>query len=1780
MSSRWSGLRCGRLPLLGFALLVVSGILTTAEAQFSNGYSYRREVDFVDAKVIGGVHSNFPVLIDSTLLDLRTAANGGKVENINGYDVIFTSDQAGTTQLAHEIESYSPVTGRIVFWVRVESLAATTSIYMFYGNSSIATFQGDVTSNGVTGVWDDDYEGVWHLHDDLLDATSNGNDGTNSGSTDITGKVADGQSFDGTNDYVDAGSNASLDVSGTQITVEAWIKADSWESSWWQAEIAGNHEWVPRDGYVVRVGSGNVGFQFGDGASWHEAKSSDSSMLTGQWYHLVGRYDGSSLEVFINGTSKDTTATSAGISSSTSNVNFGRNSFSGDRFFDGMIDEVRISSVARSAPWIETEYNSQSSSSTSYTLGAETTPPSADLALTKTVDDSTPTEGDTVVYTVVLDNNGPSATTNVTVTDLLPGGVTYVSDVPTTGSYISGTGVWTVGSMANGASETLTITTTVDPGTATTTIVNTASVSASDLSDPTPGNDSDGANITVQTANLTLTKTDSPDPAPSNGPLLYNLLVTNNGPHSATVVEVTDTLPASTTLQSATPSQGSCSGTTTVTCNLGAILSGGTASIEILVTTSGTGTINNSASVTAHEIDLVPGDNSASEDTDVVADSTTDIPLTQYTRLHGFLDHVVTGGSLRTQPNNGDPCAVGASSAEMLSGIPATATVQAAYLYWSGSGVTPDDQVTLDGVPLTADRVFEADFVLGATTYEFFGAFKDVTAQVAAKRNGVYTFANLTVSTGNPWCSFSTVLGGWSLFVVYEETSLTGKTLVLYDGFDIARNGSTSYLLSGIYASGPPEAKTTTLLWEGDPTMSGASEQLLFNGAAQSDALNPVNNVYNSTINSLGSSTAHGMDLDTFDVSSLVNVGDALATTQVDSGPDMVILNTVLLQAKTNVIVGTVFEDVNYGGGAGRDYSTAKAAAPAFTVGRPNVVVELYDTADNFLRNTLTDASGNYGFTGLPGGAYTVRVVNETVSSSRPGATGTEWPVQTFRTDASGAGTTPVTDEVGGSDPTAPDDPPNLTSANLSSITAQSLAPVTIGAAQTKQDVDFGYNFDTVVNTNDTGLGSLRQILANANALSNAGLALAGRPAGVESAISMLADGTARPGLNTGYPSQFVSGVATISPATAFPIIDDPIFLDAALQPGFAGSPIVELAGNAAGAGVDGLTINAGSSVVRGFIINRFEGDGILLTTNGGNLIAGNYIGTDSSGLAAQGNGLDGIRISESSGNTIGGTTTADRNVISGNGVGGDVSIADGIWITGVGATGNLIQGNLIGTDRLGTGAVPNLGDGISFQEGANGNTVGGVPGTARNVVSGNAGAGIYLEDPGTTGNVIQGNHVGTDLAGVNALPNGTDGIRLWNLPSGNTIGGAGAGNIIAFNTMNGINLWTAEADVTIQENSVHSNSALGIDLGNDGVTANDGAKNAAESNMGQDAPVFTSATLGGTTLTVAGYVGSAPAQPPFANSRVEVFVSDEDGTGFGEGRTYLGSLTTDPSDGDFSGSFTVAGLSVGDKITGTATDGSGNTSEFGANATVAYRAIDLHVDKSVDSSTPVEGSTISYTVTVTNNGPDPATTVSLDDVLPAGVTGTGTVTPSAGTSWSSPTWTIGTLGIGGVATLVIDATVDAGTSGNTITNTVANVTFDQPDSDATADSLSAGLTVGNDTDLRVLKSVDDPAPDEGQVITYTVTVTNNGPAQATGVGLDDVLPAGLTVGAVTPSAGTSWTAPTWTVGTLSNGASATLDIQATVDAGTSGSTITNTVTNVTLDQTDSDATNDTLSAP
>src|SRR5262249_10666208 len=157
--------------------------------------------------------------------------------------------------------------------------------------------------------------------------------------------------------------------------------------------------------------------------------------------------------------------------------------------------------------------------------------------------------------------------------------------------------------------------------------------------------------------------------------------------------------------------------------------------------------------------------------------------------------------------------------------------------------------------------------------------------------------------------------------------------------------------------------------------------------------------------------------------------------------------------------------------------------------------------------------------------------------------------------------------------------------------------------------------------------------------------------------------------------------------------------------PGYSGSPLIELDGSAAGGSADGLTITAGGSVVRALAINSFAGNAIVLRGKGGDLIAGNYVGTDLAGTAARGNG-GGVVLDNTPGNAVGGTAAGDGNLVSGN-RGAGVGISGG--------SGNRVQGNLIGTDRKGTRALGNGTYGLRIEAGLN-NTVGGTTPEARNV--------------------------------------------------------------------------------------------------------------------------------------------------------------------------------------------------------------------------------------------------------------------------------------------------------------------------------------------------------------------------------------------------------------------------------------------------------------------------------
>jgi hypothetical protein len=183
-------------------------------------------------------------------------------------------------------------------------------------------------------------------------------------------------------------------------------------------------------------------------------------------------------------------------------------------------------------------------------------------------------------------------------------------------------------------------------------------------------------------------------------------------------------------------------------------------------------------------------------------------------------------------------------------------------------------------------------------------------------------------------------------------------------------------------------------------------------------------------------------------------------------------------------------------------------------------------------------------------------------------------------------------------------------------------------------------------------------------------------------------------------------GLRTLNITSALPAITDAVLIDGWTQPGFAGTPLILLDGVGAGANVDGLTLGAGSSgsTIRGLIIDSFSGGGILIRGgSAGNTIIGNYLGTDANGLVARGNGTWGIDLNGAgSGNIIGGSTAAARNVISGNSLGA-------IALNGSGVTGTVIQGNYIGVGADGTTPLGNSGyGGLLILSNSTSTTIGG----------------------------------------------------------------------------------------------------------------------------------------------------------------------------------------------------------------------------------------------------------------------------------------------------------------------------------------------------------------------------------------------------------------------------------------------------------------------------------------
>ncbi len=706
-------------------------------------------------------------------------------------------------------------------------------------------------------------------------------------------------------------------------------------------------------------------------------------------------------------------------------------------------------------------------------------------------------------------------------------------------------------------------------------------------------------------------------------------------------------------------------------------------------------------------------------------------------------------------------------------------------------------------------------------------------------------------------------------------------------------------------------------------------------------------------------------------------------------------ISTVLVQNPPLKISGTVFEDVNYGGGAGRDLVSSTGVV------RPNVRVEIYNASGTIRGQMLTDTNGQYTFdasnvTGglIQGNTYQIRVVNSFVTSSRPGGcplaatvdlppdSCLQVPVQTFRTSGD-TDSNNIADadqnRVGGEVPSKKDAPANSSTQTLSALNSvagqavESLTTVVLGSAPFT-GVDFGFNFDTIVNTKDSGQGSLRQFITNTNALGGeATLAQAGTrknksnvnealPAGVETSIFMIPSNTDPMGRTQDVNFDAVRGVAKIIPLSLLPIITGTngnfTNIDGTTQTVNIGDTNTGVLGRGGTVGVDKLILDK---------VQRPEVEIFGNNPSMNGLQAANVKDTSIRGLSVYG-----FYISINANNTV--RTTVEQNIVGSR---ADAWVDPGTIRDGArniqfisGNSGGIVRNNLVGFTAQ--------SDAVTFESNNTGNLIENNDCQAGAVRSGSVGD-CYTLYNGNSNNTIRGNFA-TDISA-----NGVDVLRSsnGNFIENNTIINAGTGNlenagirityypnsdtasnnntirrnIITGSKTSGILIVGGTGNL-ITQNSTYNNSGIGIDIlkvtetGNIAqsagiapyVTPNDGL-NASDANKGMDYPIIQSASVSSNTLTIKGYVGTPTTSSDFAGATIEFFVGAADTNDKGkvfasdstttsrlhaEGQTYLGNCIAD-SNGKFNCPITVPTGTDPKTITSTATDAAGNTSEFSA---------------------------------------------------------------------------------------------------------------------------------------------------------------------------------------------------------------------------------------------------------
>lgn len=413
LAPRW--LRSGRVAAGLLAAAPVPAVPGAAAAAWHDPAWPLRQRIAVLSTLADSTLSAFPVLV-------AVADPGNPVfaaAQPDGDDLLFT-DADGTTQLPHEIERWDPGTGELAAWVRLPAVPAAgdTAIYLYYGNGAAAAQEQP------SSVWDADYEAVWHLSDDFDDSTVNAHLATNGGSADVAGQVADGQDFGG-GEKVDLGSGCYV---GGAFTLEAWIRPDGPQGKD-RVFLFGDLECAGRQATMAwATGPGRIEVYTATDASAGLPDATSAAVTDGVWSHVAWTFDGATHALWLDGGPSAGASSGAALAVSGGNLLGTKDS---GNFWNGGIDEPRVSTIARPGPWIRSTYRTARSPGTYLLFGAEEAG-SRSIVKRAFEADGTPIPsgatvpaGKIVKFLLYVPNLGPAAT-DVSIRDLLDPAFAYV----------------------------------------------------------------------------------------------------------------------------------------------------------------------------------------------------------------------------------------------------------------------------------------------------------------------------------------------------------------------------------------------------------------------------------------------------------------------------------------------------------------------------------------------------------------------------------------------------------------------------------------------------------------------------------------------------------------------------------------------------------------------------------------------------------------------------------------------------------------------------------------------------------------------------------------------------------------------------------------------------------------------------------------------------------------------------------------------------------------------------------------------------------------------------------------------------------------------------------------------------------------------------------------------------------------------------------------------------------------------------------------------------------